>query len=135
MEKKMKFIEINYHFHRELNTPDAVIAKHLPSNLFAEELSKVASVTLIKHLAYDGVYHRNNIRYRFFRRHNNFWQIPFSTHWFINKEKPDVVLIQGFIYPLQVIALRLAVGRNCENHFAAQGRCPFQEKKNFPAMG
>lgn len=127
----MKFIEINYHFHRELNTPDAVIVKHLPSNLFAEELSKTASVTLVKHLAYEGAYHRNEIHYRFFRRHNNFWQIPSSTHCFIKKQKPDVVLIQGFIFPLQVIALRRAVGSNCKIILQHRADVPFRRKKFF----
>ena len=129
MEKKMKFIEINYHFHPELKTPEAVIAKHLPSNLFAEELSKTASVTLIKHLAYTGAYQSNNIRYRFFRKQANFWQIPSSTHRFIKKEKPAVVLVQGFIYPLQVIALRRAVGRNCKIILQHRADVPFRRKK------
>ncbi len=131
MEKKLKFIEVNYHFHREFTTPEAVITKHLPSNLFAEELSKTAQVTLIKHLAYDGEYHRNEIHYRFFRRRNSFWQIPFSTHRFLRKEKPDIVLVQGFIYPLQVIALRLAVGSNCKIILQHRAEVPFWRKKIF----
>lgn len=131
MGKKLKFIEINYHFHREFTTPDAVITKHLLSNLFAEELSKTASVTLIKHLAYNGAYHRNEIQYHFFRRPNNFWQIPFSTHWFVRKEKPDIVLVQGFIYPLQVIALRLAIGSNSKIILQHRAEFPFRRKKIF----
>jgi glycosyltransferase involved in cell wall biosynthesis len=129
--KKIKFIEINYHFHRELNTPAAVIAKHLPSNLFAEELSKTASVTLIKHLAYEGAYQRNEIHYRFFRGCNSFWKIPFTTHRFLRKEKPDIVLVQGFIYPLQVIALRIAVGSNCKIILQHRAEVPFRRKKIF----
>lgn len=131
MEKRLKFIEINYHFHRELNTADAVIAKHQPSNLFAGELSKTLSVTLIKHLAYDGACSRNAVHYRFFRRRNSFWQIPFPTHRFVRKEKPGIVLIQGFIYPLQVIALRLAVGRNCKIILQHRAEVPFRLKKIF----
>lgn len=129
--KKIKFIEINYHFHRELNTPDAVIAKHLPSNLFAEKLSKTASVTLIKHLAYEGVCDRNAIRYRFFKGRNSFWQIPFFTHRFIRKEKPDIVLVQGFIYPLQMMTLRLAVGKSCKIVLQHRAEVPFKRKKIF----
>jgi glycosyltransferase involved in cell wall biosynthesis len=129
--KKIKFIEINYHFHRELNTPAAVIAKHLPSNLFAEELSKAASVTLIKHLAYEGAYQRNEIHYRFFRGCNSFWKIPLTTHRFLRKEKPDIVLVQGFIYPLQVIALRLAVGSNCKIILQHRADVPFRRKRIF----
>lgn len=131
MEKKLKFIEINYHFHRELNTPEAVIAKHRPSNLFAEELSKTASVTLVKHLACEGVCNRNAVHYRFFRRRNSFWQIPFSTHRFVKKEKPDIILVQGFIYPLQVIALRLVVGKNCKIILQHRAEVPFRRKKIF----
>jgi glycosyltransferase involved in cell wall biosynthesis len=131
MEKKLKFIEINYHFHQEFTTPDAVITKHLPSNLFAEELSKTASVTLIKHLAYEGVCQRRAVHYRFFRRANNFWQIPFSTHRLIKKENPDIILAQGFIYPLQVMALRLAAGKNCKIVLQHRAEIPFRRKKIF----
>ncbi|MFN8290124.1 MAG: glycosyltransferase family 4 protein [Chitinophagaceae bacterium] len=132
--KKIKFIEINYHFHGEYSSPEAVIQKHRPSNLFAGELKEKAEVILVKHMNHQGEYIENGIRYPFFKRRNSFWQIPAATHRFIAGEKPDLLLVQGFIFPLQVMALRRAAGRNCILLLQHHGEVPFRKKRLFQRM-
>lgn len=132
--KKLKFIELNYYSHRDINDPEMVIQKHKPSNLFAHELRKEADVILVKHLTTEAATENEGIRYRFFRRSNSFWQIPSATHRFIASEKPDIVLVQGFIFPLQVMALRKAVGKGCRILLQHHGEIPFKRKKIFQRM-
>lgn len=131
---QLKFIEVNYHCHHEYSDPADVIQKHGPSNRFAEELSVVANITLVKHINYDGAVNRNNIHYKFFRRKNSFWQIPFPTHRFIAGEQPEVVLVQGFIFPLQVIHLRKKLGKKCILLLQHHGEIPFRRKRIFQKM-
>jgi len=131
MTGKLKFIELNYHCHHEFSTPGEVIDKHRPSNLFAGELKKSTAIILVKHLDHEGEHMADGIRYRFFRSKNRFTHIPFKTHRFIKKEKPDIVLVQGFIFPLQVIALRLKLGKKCRVILQHQGELPFRRKKIF----
>lgn len=132
--KPIRFIEINYYCHWEYDDPENVILKHYPSNLFAAELAKQAEVVLVKHMNYDGMLWQNNIIYRFFRRRNNFWSMPAAAHRFIAKQKPDVLLVQGLIFPLQVIRLRKKLGRNCIILLQHHGEVPFKRKKIFQRM-
>jgi glycosyltransferase involved in cell wall biosynthesis len=131
MENPIKYIELNYYCHQEFTTPEQVIAKHQPSNLFTRCLNKHAEVVFIKHLSHEGATISQDLRYLFFRRSNSFWQIPFGTHRAIKKEKPDVVLVHGFIFPLQVMALRMALGKHCKIIQQHQAEPPFKRKKIF----
>jgi glycosyltransferase involved in cell wall biosynthesis len=76
----------------------------------------------------------NGIRYHFSRRSNSFWQIPFSAHRFVRKQNPDVVVIQGLIFPLQVIALRFMLGNKPVILLQHQGEGPFKWKKMFQRL-
>lgn len=132
--KKLKFIEINYHFHGEYSAPGAIIQKHRPSNLFADELKKKADILLVKHMNHESEYIENGIRYPFFKRRNSFWQVPTATHRFIANENPDIILVQGFIFPLQVMALRRSVGKKCIILLQHHGEVPFRRKRIFQRM-
>lgn len=131
MQSKMKFIEINYHCHDEFTTPAEVIKKHSASNLFASVLSEKANIILVKHLDYSGNIFSDGISYQFFKRKNQFNQIPFPTHQFIKKVKPDIVLVQGFIFPLQVIFLRMKLGKHPVIMLQHHGEVPLRRKKIF----
>jgi glycosyltransferase involved in cell wall biosynthesis len=107
---KIKIIELNYHCH---DTPlvEAVLQLHHPSSGYAPHLLAQADMVLVKHLQHKGAMEQDGVRYRFFSRPNRFWQIPLATHRFIKKERPDVVLVQGFVFPLQAMALRAVLGK------------------------
>jgi glycosyltransferase involved in cell wall biosynthesis len=127
----MRFIELNYYYHGEFTTPAEVILKHRPSNLFAAQMAEKADITLIKHLDYTGSHQESGVNYRFFKSKNSFIHIPFATHRFIKNEKPDMVLVQGFIFPLQVISLGIKLGKDSKIVLQHQGEVPFQKKRIF----
>lgn len=112
-----------------MTDPVEVIKKHKPSNLFAPFLLQNADVTLVKHMDYEGEINKEGIRYRFFKRGNSFFQVPFSTHRFVATRKPDLVLVQGFIFPLQVIALRNKIGKKPVILLQHHGETPNGKKK------
>lgn len=126
---RLKFIEVNFHCHADLSNPDAVIEKHRQPNLFADELKKEADIVLVKHLRFNGEHIANGIRYRFFERPNRFWNFPGPTLRFIASEKPDIVLVRGFIFPLQVMALRRKLGPGPVMLLQHQADHPFRRKK------
>ena len=132
--KKFRFIEINYHNHDELCSPGEVIAKHRPSNLFVEEFSRYAEVTLVKHLNFEGELEENGIRYAFFRKRNRFFENLSKTHQYVAQLNPDVVLIQGFIFPWQTMALRRKLGRQTKILLQHHGEMPFKRRKIFQWM-
>jgi glycosyltransferase involved in cell wall biosynthesis len=134
MEDKLNYIGLNYHFHREFTNPYDVIHKHSPTDIFLEELTDNVSTTLIKFINGEIRTDRNGIKYYFNRRSNSFWQIPFAAHRFVRKQNPDVIVIQGLIFPLQVLALRFMLGNKPIILLQHQGELPFKRKRMFQRL-
>jgi glycosyltransferase involved in cell wall biosynthesis len=133
MTERFRFIELNYYHHEEFTSAVEVIKKHRPSNLFVPLLTDRAAITLVKHANYSGSHEENGVNYQFFKGKNNFFHIPFSTHRFIRSYRPDMVLVQGLIFPLQVIALGMQL-KNCKIVLQHQGEVPYRRKKIFQKM-
>lgn len=127
----IKIAELNYHCHTEFNRPEQAVEKHALSSGFIHFIKQRVELVLVKHLNYFGQSTIEDIRYAFFKSRNKFWYIPFSTHRFIKKEKPDVILVQGFVFVLQVMALRLLMGKNCIILVQHHGEKPFTGIKGF----
>lgn len=76
-----------------------------------EQLSRQNEVISIERINYEGEYKQNDVDYRFIRLKNKTVLFPWRMHRIIKKMKPDVVMINGFIFPLQIIQLRLKLGK------------------------
>ena len=107
----MKLIDLNLYMHHEFSKPEEVLEKHRTSSGFAVHLKEKADIQFVKHLNYKGHTYHEGIFYKFFKGLNKFWFIPFRTYLYIKTQKPDVVLVQGLIFPIQVIFLRLLLGK------------------------
>jgi glycosyltransferase involved in cell wall biosynthesis len=127
----IKLVELNYHCHTEYSTPEEVIAKHALSSGFIHFIKQRVNLLLVKHLNYEGAATVDDIRYRFFKSRNKSWYVPFKTHRFIKSEKPDVILVQGFVFVLQVMFLRKAVGKDVIILVQHHGEKPFKGIKGF----
>jgi len=82
-------------------------------------------VIVIEHINYEGEKMIGELKYRFFKRKSRFVHIPFKTLRYIQRQRPDIVITQGLIFPLQVIALRLKMGRKCPIIVQHHGEKPF----------
>jgi len=98
-------------------------------------IKKLLQVQVAKHLNYEGLEKIDGVQYAFFKSNNSFFHIPFKTHKYIKQQQPDVVLVQGFVFPVQVIALRLKLGRRVKIIIQHHGEKPFTGiKKYFQKM-
>jgi len=119
----IKIVDIVYHCHTALQSPARVLEKHHPTLGFTEFIKDRVDYTVVRHLDYEGSEMINGIRYAFFRRPNAAWRIPLKTHRYIKSIDPDIVLVHGFVFPLQVMALKMLLGRKCKivlQHHAEQ---------------
>jgi glycosyltransferase involved in cell wall biosynthesis len=91
-------------------------------------------VVLVKHINYNGEQIADGVQYFFSKSQNSFTHIPFATHRYIKKQKPDIALVQGFIFPLQVIALRMKIGRKAIIILQHHGEVPFKRKRIFQKL-
>ena len=124
MRDRLRLVEINYHHHTEFSTPQEVIARHRPSNLVLEAMREKVHITLVKHAAFEGVHKEGDLEYRFFKGKNALFHIPFSTNSFVSSLNPDIVLVQGFIFPVQVMHLRKKLGKHSRILLQHQGDRP-----------
>ena len=75
-----------------------------------EELAKQNEVISLERINYAGELFQNKVRYIFIEQEKEVEIFPGKMHTLIKEISPDIVLVNGFIFPLQVIQLRLKIG-------------------------
>ena len=121
----IKLIDLNYHTHSNLSKPEDVLELQKASIGFVAFIKEKLSIELIKHLNYEGEKLIEGVKYIFFKSKNKFWHIPFKTHRYIQKQDPDIVLVQGLIFPLQLIALKIKLDKKTKIIVQHHGEKPF----------
>jgi glycosyltransferase involved in cell wall biosynthesis len=127
----IKLIDVNYHTHSNICNPEEVLELQKASIGFVDFIKEKLSIQLIKHLNYEGEKYVNGVKYVFFKSKNKFLHIPFKTHRYIRKQKPDIILIQGLIFPLQLITLKLMLPKKTKIMVQHHGERPFPGIKKF----
>ncbi|MCW3090200.1 MAG: glycosyltransferase family 4 protein [Ferruginibacter sp.] len=127
----MKLIDLNYHASNEYSDPEKVIKDHWPSLGYITTAKKSLDIEIIKHINYKGKVVTNNIEFSFFKSNNRFWYIPFRTHRYIKSQQPRVIIVQGFVFPLQLIFLRFQLGNPCAICLQHHGEQPFKGIKGM----
>lgn len=94
-------------------------------------LNKTIEIAAYLHINYSGQLNIGNIGYHFSRSRNKFWYIPFSTIFKIRKEAADIIWVQGFKYPLQLLMLKLIIGTKTKIIIQHHGEHPFAGLKKL----
>lgn len=90
-----------------------------------ERLAKEHEVASIERINYEGEYNYNGVHYYFTRLQKQKIRFPFKMHRLIKQLKPDVVFVNGFIFPLQIIQLRLKLGKGVKIIVLHRAEKPF----------
>lgn len=107
----MRLIFTSYISSPEYNQPKAWLKRIEGYIGILENLSPANKVISIERINYEGEYQQNGVQYFFIRLKRKIVRFPFRMHRLIKKLQPDVVFVNGFIFPLQIIQLRLKLGR------------------------
>jgi len=121
----MKFVFASYVYTKEYNSPEAWIDRINIYTGILEALAKNNLVISIEQINYDGEYNKDGVQYAFKRFSKTGLKLPFKLHRFIKSQKPDVVVIQSLHFPLQVIQLRLLLGRKIKIIIQNHAEKPF----------
>ena len=108
----MHFIFVSYNHNPDFNSPQEWIKRisfYIPS---LEILGENHQVSSLQQIGYEGDYRHNNIQYHFKKLNNPYTHFPGSLNRFIKQLNPDVVVIHGTHYPLQVLQLRLLLPKS-----------------------
>jgi len=125
----IKLVDLTYYTHTDVMSPRQVIDRHTAALDFARFLKKRIDLLFVKHAPFEQFFNDSGVKYQFFRGRNKFWFIPLTTHRFLRYLKPDLILVQGLVFPLQVIALRMTMGRRCRIVIQHHGELPWRGLK------
>jgi len=92
-------------------------------------LPKNLEVIVVEHINYEGHVVKDNIHFSFFKSRNKFFHIPFKTLRYIRNQEPDVVIVQGCIFPFKLLVLKLLLQRDCAVIVQHHGERPFNGLK------
>jgi glycosyltransferase involved in cell wall biosynthesis len=127
----IKVVDVVYHCHHEFNSPQQVIEIQKPAFGFADFVHPILNIQFVKHLNYTGTKKINGLQYTFFKSRNRFWYIPFATHRYIKKQDPGIVMIEGLLFPIQIILLKFSLKKKCKIIARHHGERPFKGIKGF----
>ena len=110
----MKIVSTSYSKVNEFNNPEDWLERISFYTGIFEELAKRHEVISIERINYKGMHYHNRVQYYFIQLNGKVVLFPWRMHRFIKKEQPDVVLVHGFIFPLQIIQLRWTIGKRAK---------------------
>jgi glycosyltransferase involved in cell wall biosynthesis len=127
----MKFVFASYVYSPGFTDPQAWI-KHINFYLgILEALAVTDTVISIEQIDYEGETVNNGVKYYFKRYSKRERRFPAKLHRFIKSLCPDVVVIQGLHFPLQMIQLRLALGPRVKIIVQNHAEQPFTGTKKY----
>jgi glycosyltransferase involved in cell wall biosynthesis len=77
-----------------------------------EELAKHYEVESIEQINYSGQLKKKGVNYHFLNFKKYQLYFPLALHSYIKKLEPDVVFVNGFVFPLQIIQLKKTLREN-----------------------
>lgn len=108
----MRYVFASYVYTKEFNEPHAWLKRINAYTGILEALAKENEVISIEQINYEGLVSNKKVGYhfvQFFDKNSRFF--PKKLNNYIKEQRPQVVVIQGLHFPLQVIQLRLLLGR------------------------
>lgn len=121
----MKIVSTSYTNTSEFKDPQLWLKRIGFYSGILEELAKGNEVESIEQIDYEGCLKSNGVTYHFLNFKKRKLYFPRSLHRFIQKIGPDVILVNGFIFPLQIIQLRRAVGKSVKIIVIHRSEKPF----------
>jgi len=127
----MKIVSTSYVNTTEYNDPVKWLERISFYTGLLEELAKHYTVESIEQINYNGKMLKNKVTYHFLSFKKKKLYFPFELHRYIKNLKPDIVFINGFIFPLQVIQLRKTLGKAAKIIVLHRAEKPFSGIKGY----
>ena len=96
-----------------------------------EELAKQHHIDSIEQINYSGKLIRNRVTYHFLDFKKQKLYFPTRLHRYIKNLNPDVIFVNGFAFPLQIIQLRNTLGKSAKVIVLHRAEKPFTGLKYY----
>lgn len=105
----MKYVFAGYVYTGNYNSPQTWLDRIKAYSGILEALAMHNMVISLQQIDYEGEYDKGGVKYYFKRFKSSYF--PYRAHQFIKSLEPDVVIVQSFNHPLEVIQLRFLLGK------------------------
>lgn len=127
----MRIVSTSYNNVLEFHDPQEWLKRISFYTGILEQLAVQNEVISIEHINYEGELLQNDVRYYFISQKSKTKFFPYEKHRLIKKMKPDVVIINGLIYPLQIIQLRLCLNKAAKIILFHRAEKPFKGWRKY----
>lgn len=122
----MKIVSTSYVNTVEFNDPLLWLERISFYTGLLEELALQYQVESIEQINYSGELQVNGVRYHFLNFKKPKLYVATQLHRFIHELKPDIIFLNGLVFPLQVIQLRMKLGSKVKIIVLHRGEKPGQ---------
>lgn len=127
----MRIVSTSYNKSKEFKSPDEWLKRICFYTGILDELAKEHDVISIERINYEGTYRKNGVGYYFIYLKRSVVRFPFRMHRLIKEFCPDVVFVNGFIFPLQILQLKWKLGRDVKIIVLHRAERPFKGIKKY----
>jgi glycosyltransferase involved in cell wall biosynthesis len=127
----MKIVNLSYNTNNTYRDPAAWLTRVAFFVGILKKLGQSNEVTDIHFINFQGQLRIDNVCNHFLRYRK--WQLlfPVGFHRYVKKLQPDVVIVQGLIFPLQIILLRWQLGNSVKIILQHQAEKPLRFHKRL----
>ena len=125
----MKYVFAGYVYTGNYNSPRTWLDRIKAYSGILEALARRNLVISLQQIDYEGEYDKDGVKYYFKRFKSSYF--PYRVHQFIKSMEPDVVIVQSFNHPLEVIQLRFLLPRRTRIVVHNHAELPFTGLKKY----
>jgi glycosyltransferase involved in cell wall biosynthesis len=121
----MRIVFVSYHYSPDINSPREWTDRIKFYIGWAEKLAEIHTVIRVDQVNFEDIFIQNKIRYHCINgsKINKFF--PWKLHRLVRSLNPDIVIVSSFMFPVQVIQLRVLLGRNVKIFVQHHAEKPF----------
>jgi glycosyltransferase involved in cell wall biosynthesis len=127
----MKLVFTSYSSVREYSDPESWLKRIEGYTGILESLAKEHEVIGIERIQYEGSLSKNGVLYYFIDLKRKVAHLPLKLHRLTKSLQPDVVFINGFIFPHQIIQLKIKLGIQVKIIVLHRAEKPYQGLKRW----
>jgi glycosyltransferase involved in cell wall biosynthesis len=125
----MKYVFAGYVYTGNYNSPQTWLDRIKAYTGILEALAVHNTVISLQQINYEGEYDKGGVKYYFKRFKSSYF--PYRVHQFLKSLEPDVVIVQSFNHPLEVIQLRSLLGNQARIIVHNHAELPFTGLKKY----
>ena len=130
----MKFVFASYVITKEFDDPERWLKRINLYTGIQSALSADNEVISIEQINYEGSRVKDGVHYQFIKLSEFERRMPLKLHRYILSQKPDIIVIQGLHFPLQVIQLGLLKRKKVKLIAQHHAEKPFNSIKKYIQM-